>query len=77
LRTKVQDSLASMDTHGIEVTVSIGLAHLSDLLKSDQADVDALLDAGDRAMYEAKAAGRNRVALFNPTSRDMAGGEHG
>jgi diguanylate cyclase (GGDEF)-like protein len=77
LRARVQDSLASMDTRGIEVTVSIGLAHLSDLLKTGQTDVDALLDAGDRAMYEAKAAGRNRVARFGSTPTAMGDSRHG
>jgi diguanylate cyclase (GGDEF)-like protein len=77
LRATVQHTLGSMDTQGIEVTVSIGLAHLSDLLQTDQADVDALLDAGDRAMYEAKAAGRNRVARFRSTSASMGDSRHG
>jgi diguanylate cyclase (GGDEF)-like protein len=73
LRSAVQGSLASIDTRGIEVTVSIGLVHLSDLMQADQTDVDALLDAGDRAMYEAKAAGRNRVIRFKPTPTVMGG----
>ncbi len=65
LRHHVQTSLSSLDTKGIEVTVSIGVAWLSNLDEQSAIGVDALLDAGDRAMYEAKAAGRNRVAVFN------------
>ena len=65
LRHHVQDSLSSLDTKGIEVTVSIGLARFSDLDGQSAIGVDALLDAGDRAMYAAKAAGRNRVAVFS------------
>ncbi len=65
LRQHVQTSLSSLDTKGIEVTVSIGVARFSDLDGQSAIGVDALLDAGDRAMYAAKAAGRNRVAVFN------------
>lgn len=64
LRSHVQRSLAAMDTKGIAVTVSIGLARLVDLGEPSHATVDALLDASDRAMYRAKAAGRNQVARF-------------
>ena len=64
VRSQVQRSLAEMDTRDIAVTVSIGLARLADLGEPAHATVDALLDAGDRAMYQAKAAGRNRVAQF-------------
>ncbi len=65
LRERVRQSLATLPTQGIAVTVSIGLARLSDLSQPARASVDSLLDAGDRAMYQAKAAGRNRVVRFS------------
>ncbi|MEZ5462147.1 diguanylate cyclase [Dokdonella sp.] len=65
IRQHVQESLAGMHTRGIPVTVSIGVADLEGLPGNPQPGVDTLLDAGDRAMYEAKAAGRNRVASFS------------
>ncbi|HOX71241.1 MAG: tetratricopeptide repeat-containing diguanylate cyclase [Dokdonella sp.] len=67
IRRSVQDSLSTIDNRGIAVTVSIGLARLSDLGEVAEPGVDALLDAGDRAMYAAKAAGRNRVAVYAPS----------
>jgi diguanylate cyclase (GGDEF)-like protein len=45
---------------GVEATVSIGLAELG----SDAADLASLLSAADRALYTAKALGRNRVEAF-------------
>lgn len=61
LRERVRSALASVDRRHAGVTVSIGLAMLSQLRDPS---VDGLLDAGDRAMYAAKAAGRNRVVRF-------------
>ncbi len=45
------------------VTVSIGVATYPDHGKT----VDALLEAADKAMYEAKSAGKNRVAIAGET----------
>jgi len=70
LREKVSAMLLSAGTAEIAITVSIGAAVLG--LHGD--DIRALLDAADRALYEAKAAGRDRVCLPRPRQApDMAG----
>lgn len=61
---------------GQPVTVSIGIA---DLLAETTPGPQGLIDAADRALYDAKAAGRNRAAVASrgtpetwtaPTTRD-------
>ncbi|HLF76318.1 MAG TPA: sensor domain-containing diguanylate cyclase [Dehalococcoidia bacterium] len=47
------------------ITVSIGLACLS-----DSRDISALIDLADRAMYQAKVAGRNRVVAWQDQSTE-------
>jgi len=47
----------------IPVTISVGVAHFPvDVAVTANAPADALLEAADARMYEAKRAGRNRVA---------------
>jgi diguanylate cyclase (GGDEF)-like protein len=46
----------------LHVTASLGLAVWPD----DAPDADGLLTAADRALYAAKAAGRNRVVRATP-----------
>lgn len=48
----------------------IGVAYLSDLDPHEPPTVDALLDAGDHAIYQAKRAGRNQVIVFNADDRN-------
>jgi diguanylate cyclase (GGDEF)-like protein len=61
--------------HRIKVTVSAGVA----LMPASDANLDRLLNAADRALYAAKAAGRDRTAVENdgqplilPTSEPLS-----
>jgi diguanylate cyclase (GGDEF)-like protein len=48
----------------VPITVSIGVAAAT----LSMSGIGALMKAADRALYDAKAQGRNRVALFKATS---------
>jgi diguanylate cyclase (GGDEF)-like protein/PAS domain S-box-containing protein len=48
------------------VTLSIGLASLDDLPPSKLSSREALLNCADRALYAAKAAGRNKLCVYPP-----------
>lgn len=61
-RSKAEDIRAAFElSHDalLGVTASVGIA----LFPDHGSSPDALADAADRAMYEAKASGRNRVAI--------------
>jgi len=58
IRRALEARGVSVDVGRIEVTVSAGVATYG----TDGEDWDALLSAADTALYEAKHAGRNRVA---------------
>ncbi len=54
--------------HELEVSASIGIA----LYPDGETGLDRLLSAGDTAMYQAKAQGRDRYLIFNSTMSDEA-----
>ena len=59
MRAAVHGARFQLGSDTVEITISIGVASYSDR----HAGWEALLGAADRAMYQAKAAGRNRVVL--------------
>ncbi|WP_238858347.1 GGDEF domain-containing protein [Faunimonas pinastri] len=59
------EAAAHADRLAIPATVSIGLAELS----AGSPDLQALLSTADRALYQAKALGRNRVEVADPQRR--------
>jgi len=60
IRDAVANSPASVDGVRVESTVSIGVASYPD----DGGSIDSVLARADRAMYQAKQSGRNRVVRF-------------
>ena len=57
----------SLSTHNVRfgVTISVGIATAS----TSMSGIDVLLRAADEALYEAKIAGRNRVAQWSPRTQ--------
>jgi len=61
LRTAVEKKVIEYDGNTFQFTVSIGIAGIPE---NNVRDSVALLDAADRALYQAKRQGRNCVAIF-------------
>lgn len=61
LRRHIEGSTVPMERgDAVHFTASIGVSGL----KGKETDIDALLDLADKALYEAKHGGRNRVAAY-------------
>jgi len=62
-RARMEASPVAAGEHDIPVTVSFGVVSSADV---PVPGVDALVEAADRALYRAKAFGRNRVVAAEP-----------
>ncbi len=69
IRRAVEEARVDIGVAEVNVTVSIGVASAPGDAASDR----DLLEAADKALYEAKARGRNRVCLY----RRIRGGDEG
>ncbi|KAA3644677.1 MAG: diguanylate cyclase [Chloroflexi bacterium] len=62
IRKQVASSTIRTSNGAIPVTVSVGMAYQNEL---QEASLDALLLDADKALYEAKGKGRNRIAVIS------------
>ncbi len=66
IRKKIEEhEYKLLQNKHVSITISIGVASYP----STTTDIEALLDDADKALYDAKRSGRNRVTLFK--SKDM------
>ena len=61
IRGAVERNKFRMDNVTVKLTVSLGVARLRQL-----DDMRSFVERADRALYEAKAQGRNRVVIERP-----------
>jgi eukaryotic-like serine/threonine-protein kinase len=69
LRTAIADSPIDTDSGPIPITISVGVAHLSDA----DGNAETLLVAADKGLYTAKKSGRNRVVLHREETAEGPG----
>jgi diguanylate cyclase (GGDEF)-like protein len=60
IRARIEGLVLSFGGEAVRTTLSLGVA----MLDPSCADLEALLGRSDQALYESKAAGRNRVTAF-------------
>ncbi|HWR29450.1 MAG TPA: sensor domain-containing diguanylate cyclase [Negativicutes bacterium] len=61
-RVVIEQSQFAYGKDLISVTISLGVASIGNSPVSEELDSDALLQFADRALYQAKQSGRNRIA---------------
>ena len=71
LRSAVAADGIAIGRQTLGVTISVGVA----VRTSDEQTLATLLAAADAALYQAKAGGRNRVALATPGAADAHPGQ--
>ncbi len=64
LRQRIESLIIQTEFYNINVTVSIGLCHIH----AGTTGMESLFSRADKALYEAKTSGRNRVILWKNSS---------
>ena len=68
LRTAIEDHKFHIEDYEVDVTISLGVSSL----QSDQEiSSEELIEYTDRALYDSKREGRNRVTISNMTNADQ------
>jgi diguanylate cyclase (GGDEF)-like protein len=63
-RSRIESLVIQTDFYNISVSISIGVCHIN----SKAAGMESLFSRADKALYEAKVSGRNRVVMWKNSS---------